>query len=98
LGRSIADPVQEYGKLRSIGHMGHVREYSAREVQRFLAASGFTVQSIDYRSTGIPRGWKRKLLCFAYRVLPRRFRREIVIVARKVMPGPHLIPLVPIAD
>lgn len=96
LGRSIADPLQEYGKLRSIGHMGHVREYSAREVARFLAASGFAVQSIDYRSDGIPRGWKRKLLHLLYRVVPARFRREIVIVARKVTPGPRLSPLVPI--
>lgn len=98
LGRSIADPVEEYGKLRNIGHMGHVREYSAREVARFLTASGLAVQSIDYRSDGIPRGWKRKLLYLAYRVVPRRFRREIVIVARKVTPGPRLSPLVPIAN
>jgi SAM-dependent methyltransferase len=49
LGRSIADPFEEFGKLRAIGHMGHVREYSAREVARFLEASGFAVQSIDFR-------------------------------------------------
>lgn len=95
LGRSIADPVEEYGKLRNIGHMGHVREYSAREVVRFLAACGLAVESTDYRSDAIARGWKRKLLHLVYRLAPRRFRREIVIVARKVGPGPRLAPLVP---
>lgn len=96
LGRSIADPVQEYGKLRGIGHMGHVREYSAREVARFLAACDLAVESTDYRSDAIPRGWKRRLLHLAYRLAPRCFSREIVIVARKVGPGPRLTPLVPI--
>ncbi len=96
LGRSVADPLQEYGKLRRLGHMGHVREYSAREVARFLTASGLAVESIDYRSDGMVRGWKRRLLHLAYRVVPRRFRREIVIVARKATSGPRLDPLVPV--
>ena len=96
LGRSIADPVEEFGKLRSIGHMGHVREYSAREVARFLEASGFAVQSIDYRYYHWPvRDWKRKLLHMAYRLVPRRFRRDIVIVARKAWASPRLTPMVP---
>ena len=97
LGRSVADPLEEYGKLRHIGHMGHVREYSAREVARFLEASGFTLQLIDYRYDGGVGGWKRRLLSLAYRLLPKRFRREIVIVARKARPGPRLAPLVPIS-
>lgn len=96
LGRSVADPATEFGKLRTLGHMGHVREYSAREVARFLGASGFAVQSLTYRSDGIPRGLKRRLLHAAYRVLPARWRREIVIVAVKVREGPRLEPLVPL--
>ncbi len=95
LGRSIADPVEEFGKLRNIGHMGHVREYSAREVARFLNASGLAVQSIDYRYHANVRGLKGRVLRIAYRLAPRRFRREIVIVARKAGAGPGLAPLVP---
>jgi SAM-dependent methyltransferase len=95
LGQSIADPVVEFGKLRNLGHMGHVREYSAREVARFLEASGFAVQSIDYRYHANVRGWRGTLLRMAYRLAPRRFRREIVIVARKARAGPRLAPLVP---
>lgn len=96
LGRSIADPWQEFGKLRSLGHMGHVREYSAGEVRRFLEACGFAIARLDYRYyPAADQGWKRRLLNLAYRVVPRRFRRDIVIVARKAGPGPRLAPLVP---
>lgn len=96
LGRSVADPFEEFGKLRNVGHMGHVREYSAREVARFLEGSGFVVQSIDYRYHSNGQGWKRKLLRMAYRLAPGRFRREIVIVAHKAWAGPRLAPLVPV--
>jgi len=95
LGRSIADPVDEFGKLRAIGHMGHIREYSAREVGRFLRAFGFAVQSLDYRYHANARSWKGKLLGAAYRLAPRRFQREIVIVARKARASTRLAPLVP---
>lgn len=95
LGRSVADPAQEFGKLRNLGHMGHVREYSAHEVARFLRACGFAVHSIDYRFHARTRGWKNKVLGIAYRLAPRRFRREIVIIARKAGAGPRLEPLVP---
>jgi SAM-dependent methyltransferase len=96
LGRSVADPVEEFGKLRSIGHMGHVREYAAREVKRFLDVSGFAVQSVHYRHYAWPvMNLKRRLLRVAYQLAPRRFRRDIVIVARKAVDVPRLAPLVP---
>ncbi|HEX6734036.1 MAG TPA: class I SAM-dependent methyltransferase [Azonexus sp.] len=96
LGRSIADPVLEFAKLRTLGHMGHVREYSAGEVSRFLEAAGLAVATVDYRYYPSPApGWKRRLLHCAYRVLPRRFRRDLVIVARKTGTGPRLAPLLP---
>ena len=93
LGKSVADPLQEFAKLRLLGHMGHVREYSAGEVARFLEASGLAVQSIDYRYHANVRGWKRKILRMVYPLAPKRFRREIVIVARKTRHGPALAPL-----
>lgn len=96
LGRSVADPVQEFGKLRRLGHMGHVREYSAGEVVRFLGAGGFALQSLDYRSSDMARGWQRRLLGLAYRVAPRWMRRDVVIVARRLEAGPRLVPLVPL--
>lgn len=95
LGRSIADPWLEFEKLRTLGHMGHVREYSAREVLRFVQFSGFGLQSLDYRSHPGRGGRKDRLLRAAYALAPRCFRREIVVVARKLGPGLRLQPLEP---
>lgn len=39
----------EYRKLESLGHMGHVREYTTREVTEFLQSVGFTVGNVIYR-------------------------------------------------
>jgi SAM-dependent methyltransferase len=39
----------EYKKLQTVGHMGHVREYTRTEVVEFLQAIGFTVAAIIYR-------------------------------------------------
>lgn len=40
---------QQYEKLEVLGHMGHVREYTTREVSEFLARVGFRVDKIIYR-------------------------------------------------
>lgn len=93
LGRSVADPWQEFGKLRALGHMGHVREYSASEVRRFVQASGFAIEWLDYGYDPANRSRKKRLLNRAYRFVPRRFQRDIVLVARKVSAGPGLAPL-----
>lgn len=39
----------EYTKLRTIGHMGHVREYTPTEVIEFLQTIGFNVTAIIFR-------------------------------------------------
>ena len=50
-----AEPYQEFSKLESLGHMGHVREYTTREVVEFLARIGFEVREIVYRGRfGVP--------------------------------------------
>lgn len=45
-----AEPYEQYAKLERLGHMGHVREYTRREVEDFLAACGLTVTEV------VPRG------------------------------------------
>ncbi len=39
----------EYQKLEKLGHMGHVREYTTREVIDFLENIGFDVTNVIYR-------------------------------------------------
>jgi hypothetical protein len=48
-GRTGPAPVPEWRKLSQIGHMGHVREYSVREIQEVLEACGFGVDRYFFR-------------------------------------------------
>jgi len=93
-GRSIADPLIEFGKLRGLGHMGHVREYSSKEVSRCLEASGFFLKSTNYRYHKNNRGKKKALLSLAYRAVPSKFHREIVILAEKIACADKFEPVV----
>lgn len=62
---TAADPYREYEKLETLGHMGHVREYTAREVATFLARLEFRVEKIVYRG-----GHGRGLVGVAERLAP----------------------------
>lgn len=39
----------QYEKLETLGHMGHVREYTTRDVSDFLGRIGFRVDKVIYR-------------------------------------------------
>jgi SAM-dependent methyltransferase len=54
-----ADPYKAFSKLRRLGHMGHVREYTAREVADFLSACGLEPLRAIYR--GHPATRKERL-------------------------------------
>ena len=40
-GRGFDNPYQQFEKLETLGHMGHVREYTNRQVKEFLSNTGF---------------------------------------------------------
>jgi SAM-dependent methyltransferase len=92
-GRSIADPLQEYGKLRSVGHMGHVREYSAAQMRRILAAHGFSVTHLTCDHFHFPPTRRGQIVRAVFALTPRRFRTFLSIVATKSGAGPRLAPL-----
>jgi hypothetical protein len=48
-GRTGSDPVNEWSKLTRIGHMGHVREYSRKEVCDVFRQCGFVLETQLYR-------------------------------------------------
>ena len=56
---------RQYEKLETLGHMGHVREYTTREVSDFLTRVGFRVDEIVYRG-----GHGRGVVGVAERLLP----------------------------
>lgn len=92
-GRGITDALEEFSKLRRLGHMGHVREYTRAEVRRLLEAHGFRIIARDCRHYHYPRS-KRGLAARAvFAMLPRRLRTYQVVVAEKMREGPRLAPL-----
>lgn len=64
-----ADPAEEYAKLDSLGHMGHVREYTPTEMATFLRAVGFSVDAYCHRGEPGSR-WERLVTTIRPRLLP----------------------------
>src|SRR5262249_32741139 len=48
-GRTGPNPVIEWSKINELGHMGHVREYSYREIREVLAWCGFEIKQHLFR-------------------------------------------------
>lgn len=65
-GHAVSAGVYEqYEKLATLGHMGHVREYTTREVAEFLGRVGFRVDEVVFRG-----GHGRGLVGIGERLLP----------------------------
>lgn len=75
----------QYEKVATLGHMGHVREYTTREVAEFLARVGFVVEKVVFRG-----GHGRGLVGLAERLAPS-LRPFFTVVARKA-PSPDAEP------
>jgi SAM-dependent methyltransferase len=73
------DPLHEYEKLESVGHMGHVREYTTREMSRLLSHAGFAQIEIDRR---VLRSRHGQLVDLVHTALVP-FRPNLVICARR---------------
>ncbi len=81
-GHAVSAGVYEqYEKLKTLGHMGHVREYTTREVADFLCRLGFRVDKIIFRG-----GHGRGLVGIAERLVPS-LRPFFSLVATKMPLG-----------
>lgn len=67
----------QYAKLESLGHMGHVREYTTREVTDFLVRIGWRVEKIVFRG-----GYGKGLVGAAERLAPS-LRPFFTLIATK---------------
>jgi len=67
----------QYEKLEKLGHMGHVREYTAHEVTDFLEKVGFDVEKLTFR--GRHGSWLAQLIM---RLVPT-LRPFMTVTARK---------------
>jgi SAM-dependent methyltransferase len=61
-----AEIYSEYKKLDDLGHMGHVREYTATEIIEFLQTIGFEVTGVIFRGE-----YPRRLTRTLTRLIPR---------------------------
>jgi SAM-dependent methyltransferase len=77
---------RQYEKLETLGHMGHVREYTTREVSDFLGHVGLRVDKVIFRG-----GHGRGLVGLAERLAPG-FRPFFTLVASKDAPRGTALP------
>lgn len=74
----------EFAKLRTIGHMGHVREYTRRELHGFLVEAGFTVEHEAFVVHRASRSGRFTDLM--YRLWPRSRPYQFVVARRGSLP------------
>jgi SAM-dependent methyltransferase len=81
LGKGLAiSAYKEFAKLHTVGHMGHIREYSRREIKEFLGNTGFQVIDVKYRVHNKSR--KGIFVDFLYYLTPF-CRPYLVVICRK---------------
>jgi|TARA_B100001964_G_C14121337_1_gene548438 SAM-dependent methyltransferase len=82
-GRLGPDIYRQYSYLKTVGHMGHVREYTVVEVTDFLEKMGFTILNVIHRSLCLPpQGRMAMVADVICRIFPR-FKPLFTIVAVK---------------
>lgn len=74
-------PLEEFKKLEWLGHMGHIRIYSLKEIKEMLEYTGYEVCSYACKGES-PEGWKAKIIKMFY---PKKehFNKILYVVARK---------------
>ena len=82
-GQPANDLYRVFGKLDTLGHVGHVRLYTPAEVAAFLEKMGFAVHTICHREGAArPSRWVGKLATGIPRLFPR-LRTHFSVVASK---------------
>lgn len=77
----MTNPYTEYKELHTVGHMGHIQEYSIRDVNEFLKNTGFKVMEVIRKTYN--RSRKGLIVDLFYSMMP--FMRPYqIIVSKKV--------------
>ncbi len=78
-GQSFNNAYLEFEKLYTIGHMGHIREYTENEVKTFLTNTGFKVLDVEYKIYSKTRS---NLINLGYKMF-RKLRPNMVFISTK---------------
>lgn len=81
-GKGVADIYTEYSKIQRVGHMGHVRLYTVREIDEFLAKVGFETIEVVYRGSSKEPGLYGSLENHLFRIFPQ-LRPSFSIITKK---------------
>jgi len=86
-GRGLGeDPFEGFETYKLIGHYGHIREYSVRELKIFLKNIGFTMEKIDFVYYGHYKFRNHPLISSSLRLFYNMFyffRPHLMIIASK---------------
>ena len=87
IGQGLYKPYREFSKLYDVGHMGHIREYSTKEMKIFLTNTGFKIIDVRYAHyKGYFRTGNKALdmfIHFCFRSAPPFWRPFQVIISKK---------------
>lgn len=78
IGRGFNNAYFEFEKLHRLGHMGHIRVYSSKEMREFLERTGFKIITVQYKSY-----YNRPLLQFLSYFLPSSLRSTQILICKK---------------
>lgn len=92
-GRGFNDPLEQFKRLREVGHMGHVREYSIPEVRRFLEDSGFHIIASRYHNYHNYGGGIINFIVTALQLPSQKLKTRQIHIATKMREIEHLQPL-----
>lgn len=76
------NPIKEFKKLENLGHMGHIRLYSVREVIEFFNEVNLKVCSYIFKRKTVANNWKHKIL-LSFQYLHPSLCRKVYFVAEK---------------
>jgi SAM-dependent methyltransferase len=79
---ATGDVYRQYEKLEALGHMGHVREYTTKEVADFIARIGFRVDKVVFRG-----GFGKGLVGLAEQLAPALRPFFTIVATRLPAPG-----------
>lgn len=83
---AMSDAFTEFRRTFWLHHMGHVRDYHAREIKRFLEYTNFIVRRVTYpayEKTRLNRFWPLSPLARLATALVPPLRPYIAVIARK---------------
>jgi len=83
IGRGLDDPVQEWQKVETLGHAGHIRIYSPYEVNKLLNFCGLDVIKNSYHRFGNDIGDHVPILRWlfrgCYRIIPKLRQTQLFL-------------------